>query len=243
MLACQLDYIAAMSQGKTAEMTDAARRVDSASHAHLNKLRARPENAECFDCSSYRPGWAVLPHGVFVCIDCAQLHRSMGRHISQTKAINTGTYLWYPHEIRVMDEVGNAVAARAFNAHDKPKPNRDASAAEKLAYVKSKYDSPSPAPDFVRAAATKHKSLPQTKVASNEAPPMQTLSLSRAPSTMKKGLKGALRSCAPPAEVPQPASDLMAEPRDLILFDEPAVLPPKPCPSAADRDFFAGFGL
>lgn len=92
----------------------------------------------------------MLPHGVFVCIDCAQLHRSLGRHISQTKAINTGTYLWFPAEIGVMQAVGNAVADRAFAALP-PKPSRDASPAEKLAYVTKKYVTPV---DWARAATS-----------------------------------------------------------------------------------------
>lgn len=39
MLACQLDYVSAMAEGKTKSMTEAAKRDDGASHAHLNKVR------------------------------------------------------------------------------------------------------------------------------------------------------------------------------------------------------------
>ena len=111
MLPSQLAYVSAMKAGRSLTDKDRARAVDKQSHAFLNQLRATPENAACFECSAPKPGWAVLPHGVFVCIDCAQLHRNLGRHISQTKAINTGTYLWLPDEIAVMRDVGNAVAA------------------------------------------------------------------------------------------------------------------------------------
>ena len=38
MLACQRDYVSAMAEGKTKAMTEAAKRDDSASHAHLNKV-------------------------------------------------------------------------------------------------------------------------------------------------------------------------------------------------------------
>lgn len=139
MLECQKAYKAAMARGKTPEATEAAKKVDKASHAELNRMRALPCNAECFDCTALKPGWAVLPHGVFVCIDCAQVHRNLGRHISQTKAINTGTYLWYPHELQVMRAIGNGRALAAMRGAPK-KPSRDAPAAEKEAYARAKYE-------------------------------------------------------------------------------------------------------
>ncbi len=137
LLPVQRTYIEAHRAGRTTASTDAARACDKASHAELNKLRASGANATCFDCDALRPGWAALPHGVFVCIDCAQVHRSLGRHITQTKAINTGTYLWFPHEIAVMREVGNAVAAKMHPGA--PKPSRDASAETKAAIAHDKY--------------------------------------------------------------------------------------------------------
>ena len=67
--------------------------------------------------------------------------RQIGRHISQTKAINTGTYLWFPHELEVMRAVGNGVAARAFGAEAAAaKPSRDAAPEAKLAYARRKYE-------------------------------------------------------------------------------------------------------
>ena len=167
LLPVQREYIKQQSLGKTEAMKDAARLADKKVHAELNALRARACNAECFDCSAKKPGWAVLPHGVFVCIDCAQNHRSVchaglehrnshsprallsvpasvgqiGRHISQTKAINTGTYLWFPHELEVMRAVGNGVAARAFGPEAAAaKPSRDAPPEAKLAYARRKYE-------------------------------------------------------------------------------------------------------
>ena len=112
LLPCQHAYIAKQAEGKTDTMKAAAKEVDKQVHAELNALRARACNSECFDCTAKKPGWAVLPHGVFICIDCAQNHRNIGRHISQTKAINTGTYLWFPHELAVMRAVGNGVSQR-----------------------------------------------------------------------------------------------------------------------------------
>jgi len=125
-------YHAALSNGRTPEATAAARLADSASHKELNALRAHADNTECFECTAKRPGWAALPHGVFVCIDCAQVHRHMGRHVSQVKAINTGTYLWLPHEIAVMRALGNKRVARAYGNALPKKLEADAPSATRL---------------------------------------------------------------------------------------------------------------
>ena len=76
-----------------------------------------------------------------LCYACQPCLGQIGRHISQTKAINTGTYLWFPHELEVMRAVGNGVAARAFGPEAAAaKPSRDAPAEAKLAYARRKYE-------------------------------------------------------------------------------------------------------
>ena len=208
LLPSQIGYIEYMRQGKTAALTDGARQNDHASHAELNKLRALPCNSTCFDCTALKPGWAVLPHGVFICIDCAQTHRSMGRHVSQTKAIDTGTYLWYPAELAVMREVGNAVAAAAFAEFNlPPKPLKDAKPAEKVAYSQAKYGRGSP--DFVAAAA-------RLRAATPAAPSVSKVSASPQIPTVKKTSIETANSTA----APLPSHDV-----DLINFEDVLLTP------------------
>mmetsp|Transcript_5524 Transcript_5524/g.12290 ORF Transcript_5524/g.12290 Transcript_5524/m.12290 type:complete len:100 (+) Transcript_5524:149-448(+) len=76
---------------RTAESTTVAQGRDKKTHAELNDMRHMAINTTCADCAAKHPGWAALPHGVFLCIDCAQIHRGIGRHISQVKCISSHT--------------------------------------------------------------------------------------------------------------------------------------------------------
>ena len=219
MLLSQQNYIEWMKRGKTAEEKASAAANDKKSHAELNAMRAK--HSECFDCSAKKPGWAVLPHGVFVCIDCAQVHRNMGRHISQTKAINTGTYIWHEPEIAVMREVGNFVAARAY-AKAPPKPAQGAAPEEKRAYAEKKY-------------ATKEWGPVYTP-----ADPMADWRLAAKAKREADAAAAAAAKAAAPAPRPRPAAPTglraakKATPADLDLMSfEPLAAPPAPVPSPA----------
>jgi hypothetical protein len=130
---------------------EAARKRDKASHRELKALSRLPCNSMCADCDAQYPGWAALPHGIFLCIECAQVHRRVGRHVSQVKAINTGTYLWYEDEIEVMRAAGNErsnrilLGSNAANGAEERKliaqaKTPTAKTDAKLKYVQKKYE-------------------------------------------------------------------------------------------------------
>lgn len=48
----------------------------------------QPENLYCVDCGTKSPKWASVRFGVFFCLDCAALHRSLGVYLDFVKSVN-----------------------------------------------------------------------------------------------------------------------------------------------------------
>eukprot|EP00316_Scyphosphaera_apsteinii_P001373 CAMPEP_0119316498 /NCGR_PEP_ID=MMETSP1333-20130426/39799_1 /TAXON_ID=418940 /ORGANISM="Scyphosphaera apsteinii, Strain RCC1455" /LENGTH=301 /DNA_ID=CAMNT_0007322159 /DNA_START=185 /DNA_END=1090 /DNA_ORIENTATION=+ len=214
----QAAYKAALRAGRTEAMTAAAKAMDKESHKKLNALRSLPENAECFDCSARKPGWAALPHGIFICIDCAQIHRNLGRHISQVKAVNTGTYLWFPHEIAVMEAVGNLRANLAYS--DAPtKLDASTPASIKMDRARAKYEEHR----WDRCAKCLPSSASPSQLGSSPTNAPQAALPAAAPRASSASRR---RTSVLPARRVDPTTlpaipPAPAQPNDLILWDEP----------------------
>ncbi|CAN1249327.1 ADP-ribosylation factor GTPase-activating protein AGD12, partial [Linum perenne] len=93
----------------------------------LREFLRQSDNRTCADCGAPDPKWASTNIGVFLCLKCCSVHRSLGTHISKVLSISLDD--WAEEEIDSIIEVGgNATANSIYEAHipqgvSKPKPD------------------------------------------------------------------------------------------------------------------------
>jgi stromal membrane-associated protein len=74
----------------------------------ISELLALESNSLCADCKKKVAKWASTTLGIFICIDCSGIHRSLGTHISFVRSCTLDT--WSPEQVRFMAAVGNRLA-------------------------------------------------------------------------------------------------------------------------------------
>ncbi|GET90293.1 hypothetical protein, conserved [Leishmania tarentolae] len=86
-----------------------------ANRAAVERLCSQYPNSICADCGEAGTRWTSVNHGVFVCIRCSGVHRSLGVHVSKVKSTNMDR--WSLAEVRLMEAIGNAKAKTLYEAH------------------------------------------------------------------------------------------------------------------------------
>ncbi|KAK5781509.1 GTPase-activating protein AGE2 PWA37_003666 [Arxiozyma heterogenica] len=79
----------------------------------LNALLRDPGNSKCADCKTQQhPRWASWSLGVFICIKCAGIHRSLGTHISKVKSVDLDT--WKEEHLTMLIKMQNNDLANEY---------------------------------------------------------------------------------------------------------------------------------
>lgn len=99
-------------------------------------------NKICADCGSPDPKWVSISFGVFICIKCSGVHRSLGVHL--TKVLSIKLDEWTDEQVNTLIDLGGNTAANkkyeAFIPDDYQKPKSDASIEERSDFIRRKYE-------------------------------------------------------------------------------------------------------
>lgn len=107
------------------------------------------ENQVCADCAAPRPEFATMNHGTLICTRCADVHRSLGSHISKVRSLRQQP--WKAEEVQEFCAKGgnNGVNMQLAKQANLPAPMLppDATPRSLARYIARKYGGPVPVED------------------------------------------------------------------------------------------------
>ncbi|KAL1205357.1 ADP-ribosylation factor GTPase-activating protein AGD12 [Cardamine amara subsp. amara] len=108
----------------------------------IRDLLTQSDNRVCADCGAPDPKWASANIGVFICLKCCGVHRSLGTHISKVLSVTLDE--WSDEEVDSMIEIGGNASANsiyeAFIPEGSSKPGPNASHDQRMRFIRSKYE-------------------------------------------------------------------------------------------------------
>lgn len=140
----------------------------------------QPGNDICADCKARNPRWASHNLGIFVCVNCASIHRKLGTHITKVKSLTLDA--WTKEQVEAMKQNGNIKSNAFYNPdearHPPPTNMMEAERDSEIEkFIRAKYEfkwfmnckpskSVPPARSFSDAVITRPKSTPAMNPAS-----------------------------------------------------------------------------
>lgn len=117
---------------------DRSRKATSERNVQIIKTLLRdPSNKYCADCkTASHPRWASWNLGVFLCIRCSGIHRSMGTHISRVRSVDLDS--WSDEQVGSMVKWGNK-RANLYWEHKLP-PSYIPDDSKINNFIRTKYD-------------------------------------------------------------------------------------------------------
>ncbi|TKY49695.1 ADP-ribosylation factor GTPase-activating protein AGD11 [Spatholobus suberectus] len=116
--------------------------MSSGPQKRLDNLMCQAGNKYCADCGSLEPKWVSSSLGVFICIKCSGIHRSLGVHISKVLSLKLDE--WSDEQVDALVKLGgNTLINKKYEAClpsniKKPKPN--SSIEERSDFIRRKYE-------------------------------------------------------------------------------------------------------
>ncbi|KAJ3557622.1 hypothetical protein NM688_g1380 [Phlebia brevispora] len=193
----------------------------------LLELVNLPGNDVCADCKARAPRWASYNIGVFLCMNCASIHRKIGTHVTKIKSLTLDS--WTKEQVEVGNVKGNALYNPDELRHPPPTNLVDSERDSELErFIRAKYEYKK----YIAGGTSSGPSvLSASKSVDRSAAVAALLGPSRSASTRLSRGASTRRETAPPSSAPFSSATDGHPPLPPRSTEVQPPLPPRPQPS------------